>query len=496
MRNILLFSSAILLTACSLETIPTDRYIEDHFWKTEEQVEAGLTACYYTLRSTYMYGGLASAIYNETITPNAYMYDNTAGFGVIGKGTHTLSNSSVINEKWGTCYEGIGRCNTFVKKVENFTMDEDLKQQKIAEAIFLRSLYYFELTNYYGDVPLILDPPSVLEQSELPRTPKDEIITQIISDLKSVAQVLPEEYTSSTDLGRPTSWAAKALLSRVYLYNSMWKEAEDIAKEIMDSGQYALYPDYRRIFSRDNENNTEVIFDIQFLNPEYTHGIDLVLRQYNTCAPLMDLVKAYDMNDGTAYSDDKPLYENRDPRFYQTIVYPGSMYMGAVVANDRFKFTGYTFKKYSVYDDEYAPEYDYNDINYILIRYADIILTYAEARNENLGVPDEAIYNAINMIRGRKTVEMPLLDYSKKYSKEQMREIIRHERRIELAGEGLYYFDIKRWRIAKDLMNGPIYKWDGSTIETRVFADKDYLWPVPEYEFKENPNLLPNNPGW
>lgn len=254
MRNILLFSSAILLTACSLETIPTDRYIEDHFWKTEEQVEAGLTACYYTLRSTYMYGGLASAIYNETITPNAYMYDNTAGFGVIGKGTHTLSNSSVINEKWGTCYEGIGRCNTFVKKVENFTMDEDLKQQKIAEAIFLRSLYYFELTNYYGDVPLILDPPSVLEQSELPRTPKDEIITQIISDLKSVAQVLPEEYTSSTDLGRPTSWAAKALLSRVYLYNSMWKEAEDIAKEIMDSGQYALCPDYRRIFSRDNEN--------------------------------------------------------------------------------------------------------------------------------------------------------------------------------------------------------------------------------------------------
>ena len=202
------------------------------------------------------------------------------------------------------------------------------------------------------------------------------------------------------------------------------------------------------------------------------------------------------MNDGTAYSDDKPLYENRDPRFYQTIVYPGSMYMGTVVANDRFKFTGYTFKKYSVYDDEYAPEYDYNDINYILIRYADIILTYAEARNENLGVPDEAIYNAINMIRGRKTVEMPLLDYSKKYSKEQMREIIRHERRIELAGEGLYYFDIKRWRIAKDLMNGPIYKWDGSTIETRVFADKDYLWPVPEYEFKENPNLLPNNPGW
>ena len=102
----------------------------------------------------------------------------------------------------------------------------------------------------------------------------------------------------------------------------------------------------------------------------------------------------------------------------------------------------------------------------------------------------------MNQIRDRETVKMPLFDISKGYTKEEMRDIIRHERRIELAGEGHYYFDILRWRTAKDVMNGPIYKYDDSTIEVRVFEDKDYLWPIPETETKENPNLLPNNIGW
>lgn len=497
MKNIIIIIGVgLCLNACSLDTIPTDRYVESSFWQTEEQVEAGLTACYNTLRDTYLFGGTASAVFNETITPNAYMYDNTYGFGVIGKGMHTLSNSTVINEKWGSCYKGIGRCNTFLKEIVTFDMSEDLKNQKIAEVKFLRALYYFELTNYYGDAPLILDPPNVDTQKDLPRNAKSEIQTQIVKDLTEAAAVLPDGYSSSGDLGRPTSGAAKALLSRVYLYNSMWNEAEKMAKEVIASGKYSLYPNYRQIFSRDNENNSEVIFDVQFLNPDYKHGMDLIMRQYNTCAPLLDLVKAYEMSDGTPYVDSKPLYEDRDPRFYQTIVYPGSQYMGLPVANDRFKFTGYTFKKFSVYDEEYVPEYDYNDINYIVIRYADILLTYAEARNEGLAAPDKEVYDALNQIRDRETVKMPLFDISKGYTKEQMRDIIRHERRIELAGEGLYYFDILRWKTAKDVMNGPIYKYDASTIEVRVFENKDYLWPVPETEIKENPNLLPNNPGW
>lgn len=498
MKKIILLLSitCVFYNSCSLDTVPTDRYVESSFWKNEQQLNAGLTACYHSLRHEYMYGGLASAVYSETITPNAYMYDNTTGFGVIGKGTHTPSNSSIINNKWGKCYEGIGRCNTFLEQIVHFDLNADRKNQMIGEVKFLRAIYYFELVNYYGTVPLILESPNLATQIDLPRDSKDKLINQILNDLAEATNLLPSSYSSSGDEGRPTSWAAWGVIARVHLYNDNWQEAENAAKKVMDSGEFSLYPNYRDIFGRDNEGNSEVIFDIQFLNPNFKHSMDLIMRQYNTCAPLLDLVKAYDMKDGTPYDDSKPLYEDRDPRFYQTIIYPGTTYMGIPVADDRFKFTGYTFIKFSVYDTEYIQEYDWNDINYIYMRYADVLLMFAEARNERLGAPDAEIYNALNLIRDRETVKMPLFDVAKNYSKEEMRKIIRHERRIELAGEGLYYNDIRRWGIAKEVMAGPIYKHDNSLIETRVFQDKDYLWPVPETQTKENPNLLPNNPGW
>lgn len=498
MRNfIILLGFMIGVTSCSLDTIPTDKYIESNFWQTPEQIEAGLTACYTTMRSTYLYGGNASAILSELLTPNAYCYNNEMGYGTIVNGLLNSANASIVNSKWGACYEGIGRTNTFLEKIKNSeVINEDKKFQMEAEAKFLRAFYYFELINYYGAVPLILESPNILTQSSLPRTPQKDILEQILKDLKEAAAILPAQYAASTDLGRPTSGAAFALCSRVCLYNSMWKEAEEFARLVIQSGKYTLYPDYKEIFSRDNENNSEVIFDIQFLNPDYTHGLDLVMRQYNTIAPLLDLVKAYEMKDGSKYNDSKPLYEGRDPRFYATIAYPGGQYMGVTVTNDRFKFTGYTYKKFTVYDEEYAPEYDWNDINYIIIRYADILLSFAEARNEQLAIPDKEVYDAINLVRNRKTVEMPSLDFGKGYTKDEMRELIRHERRIELAGEGTYYHDIIRWKIAEKVMNGEVYKYDGSFAEKRVFEQKNYLWPIPEVEFKENPNLLPNNPGW
>ena len=112
--------------------------------------------------------------------------------------------------------------------------------------------------------------------------------------------------------------------------------------------------------------------------------------------------------------------------------------------------------------------------------------------------PDQPIYDGINEVRNRPSVKMPLFDKTKdNFTKEQMRERIRHERRIEFAGEGWYYNDIRRWKIAKELMNGStVQKYDGSIIERRIFNDKNYLFPLPQQEVNDNPNLLPNNPGW
>ncbi|MEG1935423.1 MAG: RagB/SusD family nutrient uptake outer membrane protein, partial [Rikenellaceae bacterium] len=287
----------VMVSSCSLDTTPTDRYLESTFWSNDAQVDAGLTACYQTLRDTYLYGGTATALFNDVVTPNQYMYDNTYGFGVIGQGSHTVTNSEVIRERWGSCYKGIGRCNSFLAQIAKYEMKDAAKKLRIAQAKFLRALYYSILTDYYGAAPIILDAPDPATQSKLPRDPKAKIVEQIVKDLNEASVDLPVSYSSSNDKGRATKGAAYALKARVYLYNSMWGEAAKAAGDVIALNKYAVIDDYRSIFKRDNEGNKEVIFDVQSLNPDFTTNFDLITRQYLTHAPLLDLCKAYENAD-------------------------------------------------------------------------------------------------------------------------------------------------------------------------------------------------------
>src|SRR5690606_19432808 len=221
-----------------------------------------------------------------------------------------------------------------------------------------------------------------------------------------------------------------------------------------------------------------------------------IRRQYDTSAPLRDLIDEYLMDDGSTI-DESPRYdetnywENRDPRFAMTLVWPGSTYRGAPVTNNTFAQTGYTFKKYSIYDSDNAyngiiKNSNQSDINYIVLRYADVLLMYAEAKTE-LNQIDESVYEAINAVRGRTNVNMPAIQHTDPADaanfvamndQDRMREVIRHERRIEFAGEGYYYMDILRWRTAEVVMNGPIYKHDYTQKLVRKFnKNRDYLWP-------------------
>ena len=202
----------------------------------------------------------------------------------------------------------------------------------------------------------------------------------------------------------------------------------------------------------------------------------LIDRQYNSNAPLLGLAEAYQMNNGlpitdplSGYNPDSP-YVNRDPRLYATIVFPGDTYMGSTVKPSRFAITGYGVEKYSIYTEDKPPS-DLADLksgqsytNYIVIRYADILLMYAEAQNEYAG-PDPSVYDAVNKVRER--AGMP--DLPDGLSKDAMRDAIHHERRVEFAAEGYYYNDIRRWKTAENVMNATIYTWDNTPIETRQF---------------------------
>jgi hypothetical protein len=515
---LLIAGAGFLAMGCNkslLDTSPHDRYTEDIFWTTPEAAAAGLAGCYSVLRNDGVYGGKgsnnATALWDETLSPNAYNYSNTLSFNFIASGQQMASTTGIISDRYGDCFSGIGRCNTFLAKVDEVAdMDEALKKRMKGEAKFLRALYYFTLENYYGDVPLILDPPNNETQGRLPRTPRADVVKQVLVDLDSAAQILPAKYTGN-DIGRATKGAAMALKARVLLYEASpllntgndvtkWQAAADAAKAVMGLS-YGLFADYRSLFLQPNENNKEVIFDVQYLFPNQGSSFDLICTQYNTNAPLRDLALAYYMKNGLPITDPASGYDaanpylNRDPRLYATFTYPGDMYKGAKIDSNRFAITGYGMKKYSIYDS-IAPPSDksdlkggQSDINFIVLRYGDILLMYAEAQNEAAG-PDATVYDALNQLRDR--VKMPHIPAG--LTKDQMRAEIRHERRIELAGEGLYYNDVRRWKTAETVLNTPIYSWSGKYLEKRAFnPQRDYWWPIPQNERDLNPELTQNN---
>lgn len=525
LRAILFGVAAMLVTACNLDFDNPNAYADATFWYSKSNAVSGLTACYLPLRNGSMFGG-AAIVFEECATPNAYNYANDSGWNDLAKGTAT-SDAGIFAGRWKDCYIGIGRCNTLLKYID---VNEELSSEDIAlmkaQARFLRALYYSTLITYYNNVPLITDEPST-QQLGSGRTDREEILAFIFSELKDCADTLPRSYVSRADVGRATAGAALALEARMRLYeasplfnpdNDMgkWAEAASAAKKVMDMKVYSLYDDYGKLFTEAAENSSECIFDVEFAGSPagLGHNIDLIMRQYNSAAPLRDLVDSYIMKDGKPREDNiygtSGEYADLDPRFYMTIVYPGSTWMGETVTSDnsntRFvnRQTGYIFKKFTVYSEAVPSTAQLNlkencsPVNIMLMRYADILLTYAEAMNEQ-GLMDQRVWDeTIRPIRKRAGfTASSALDFPGG-NLESLREIIHRERRSEFAGEGLYYNDLRRWKEAQTNMNGiEIKKHDGTVLGSRSFnADRDYFWPVPSSEMELSPSLSPNNPGW
>jgi len=271
-----------------------------------------------------------------------------------------------------------------------------------------------------------------------------------------------------------------------------------LCKEILELNVYDLFPDYGGMFKKANEGNIEIIFDVRYKAPDLTNGdYNIIMAQYNTTAPTKDLVDAYEMKDGLSI-DKSPLYDpahpydNRDPRFYQTIIYLGMPWRNRTATTADLHQTGFGFWKFTEYNATTPGTIpaSQSDNNFVVIRFADVLLMYAEALNEVSG-PDSDVYFCINKVRQRPSVDMPPLPIS--LSKEEMREIIRHERRIELAGEARYFFDIRRWGTIDEVMNQPVYDYKNDLIQNRSFNPvRDYYWPIPFTEIDLNPSLEQN----
>lgn len=495
-RNIFLLSSILICSSCDsyLDTVPTDRFTQETYWNSQQKVEAALVGAYSVLNNGNSFYAAGNMVYLDALTPNTYQYNND--MNLISRGLHD-ANTGRFNTTWNQAYEGIGRINNILANIDDIEFDQKLKDRYKAEAKFLRALYYFPLWNLYGGTPLILDAPNLESQGELSRNSADELYAQIIKDLNEASSGALANSYSGAEKGRATQGAVLALKTRVYLYASKWKEAAETAKQIINSNTYELFNDYRGLFYLENEGNKEVIFDIQYAYPEYAHSLDVSLDQQLGSAPLPNLINDYYATDGLpitssqVYDAQKP-YDNRDPRLQATVILPGTTFKGATVIANQYPSTGAGLKKYTIYKDNEKPiavqTSGTSELNYIVFRYADILLSFAEAQNERNGPSDE-IFDALDKIRIR--VGMPKFDRT--LSQEQLRKEIRHERRIELAGEGLYYFDIRRWNIAHEVLNSDVYHLNGNRIDSRAFQkDRDYYWPIPSIAIQFNDNLEQN----
>lgn len=440
-------------------------------------------------------------------------------------------------------YDQVRRTNMFLANVDASPLEDDVKKSLSGEVKFLRAKLYFDMVKRYGGVPIITTPQTLEDDLFVSRATTDETYAFIIQELEEAIELLPESHGDrAVDVGRAHKYSALAFLGRVQLfwasalYNpdadaSRWQKAAATNKAVIESGLYKLHPDFRRIML--DKNNEEEIFSVQFLKTLREHGWDSWAmpdsrsrQDASRRSPVQELVDAFEMKNGLDIRDPASGYDptdpyiNRDPRFDATLIVNGSTFgfQGLPVytyvgGDDGINIpyqtvTGYLMRKGT---DESNQDYYGgvgSDQNWLELRYAEVLLNYAEAQNESLSSPDESVYEAVEAIRERAGIDPYQLPRG--ITKAEMRERIRKERYVELCFEQKRYWDLRRWKIAGDVLDGKqfnamyitrhddeSYSYEVKPVDgvPCVFQEKMYFMPIPQREIEKNPNLVQNS-GW
>lgn len=520
---ILLGISSLVITSCKediLTTIPNDRVSTEVYWRTDLDAKYAVNAIYSSLDGTNLFvlDGVTDIGHTNTVFTVEYNIEN---------GTYDASHSRIQSE-WQNLYRGIFLANYLLENVDQVKTASNtaIIDQYKSEARSLRAYFYMKLVALYGDIPLITKNLSPADGLKIARTKASDIWSFVDKELTESSSLLPLTYSGS-EKGRITKGSALALKARAALWSGNYATAATAAKSVMDLNVYGLIPEYGKLFTYANENSKEVILDKQFLAGSATHNAFAFMGPYSqktsssSFVPSKALADAYPMKNGkditdpTSGFDPKSPYNNRDPRMKFTMYVDGDLLPSGVLfkpipggggADEIGKTqynttTGYSLKKYVSSEDYGNP--GASGLNIILLRYAEVLLTYAEAKIE-LNQIDQSVYDAINLVRTRSDVGLTPLNSG--LSQSELREAVRKERNIELAFEGLRLFDIRRWKIAEKVMVGKVYGityptgTSFTTVElpsvVRTFdVSKHYLWPIPQKEKLLNPTLA-QNPGW
>lgn len=505
---------------------------EDQYWNLNSAARGQLNLGYTFLQDGYnrYNGAMLAAGSDEAVNSNL-----NSSINIFNNGTwsslRTLDDNYVIN------YNGIRQVNVFLANSQraNIVPVTDIPRLR-GEAFFLRAFFHFELWKRYGGIIIADHVFTTTDDLDLPRNTSQETLNQILKDCDSAAVRLPLSVTQygAGDKGRATKAAALALKSRALLYAasplnnpsgdiSLWQKAAAVSKELMDTKAHSLLAGYANISNFTTAAyNSEVIFataatlrnDIEINNAPISYNGALGLTN-----PTQELVDAYGMKNGlpisdpaSGYNPNDP-YKDRDPRFALSILYDGALFKSVAVSTAvdgkdglgksvNATKTGYYMRKFL------SESASWNQTTnatvrrpWVIFRYAETLLNYAEAQNEAVG-PDASVYDAVNQIRKRAGVA----NLSEGLSKDQMRQQIRNERRVELAFEEHRFFDVRRWKTGETdfgkavtgmriTNTGTGKSYERFTVENRVFNDRMYRYPIPQTEIN-NATKLQQNPGY
>ncbi|MCD7937111.1 MAG: RagB/SusD family nutrient uptake outer membrane protein [Tannerellaceae bacterium] len=481
-RTLLIGLSGCFLS-CSdfLDLMPKNELGADEFYQTAEQFESALSGAYSILQEGEIFGDFY--IFAEIPSDNTR---NVLSGSVTDQDEfdkfYIRTTNPIPAGFWNVSYRGINRVNTILGRIDGIEMDHELKARYKLEAKFLRALLYFNLVRVFGDVPLVLTEITIDEAYQYQREPLEKVYAQIIADLQD-AESLPASYARDPDIGRATSGAAKSLLGKVYLTLQNYAEAESKLAEVVGSGMYALLENtpgtlnidgYASAFHADNHNSKEAVFEIQFKKGGYGEGN----KWPNSFAPENSGSNVVPV--GGTWGNNLPeveMYESYEEGDLRRDFSIGLGYYDA--RKDGEWVPSIHVRKY--FDTPYQNE-DSNN-NFPVIRYADVLLMYAEALNQNGKTALACDY--LNPVRrrgfGYQTTESCPQDI-RTSDKNEFFLVVEHERRVELAFECHRWFDLIRTGRAVEVMTSKGFKLNPTNL----------VCPVPQKQIDVNPALTQN----
>lgn len=530
----------IVINGCSdfLERNHPTGITDEKFWKTTEQAQSALNQCMRLPSGTIDYGEpRLCMLHLEGMTDNMYFSANYYGeFTQIGNGSVLPTTGGIIQTLWDKSYMYIRRCNRFLEHVdEPYFNDEKERERMRCEARIWRAYYHINLLMYYGGengIPIIdkaLSPDEIYK----PRNTLEECLTFINKEFDEVAA--SGDIPFIWDDGRRARMSVsdlRALQMRVNLQYHKYEKAKACALELINSDKFELFyttatdsdpgKNYRDLFRYIGEKNKErIIYRESGLSENWFRSMSTLLGGQATGNPLRSLIDTYETLDGKSLSElsdaDKnavmqnPLHLDRDPRLFATVMLPGDSQTipnytytpfdkdsKDAIGKQAASRTGYLVKKFLDLEDE-SKKWS-GSLDFMIIRYAEVLLTYVECLVESGQWNHADVVKYLNMIRNR--AGMPNVNTTTYNSETKMRELYQRERRVELCFEGTRYFDIRRWGIAEQVMKGKVYgAYDPIentfvAVEDRQYkSPKNDHFPLPQKETTANPNISQPK-GW